>query len=91
MDLPLTEQLSKLQDILSSIRSAAFWESLPIIDETREGNVVDIHENDLPGLRHLRMSIQKEIETIESVSTRKMVTLVHLTALYSISRSKQRV
>lgn len=68
MELPLPEQLTKLQRILAATRSTAFWQSLPIIDETRDGNVVEAHENDLPGLRHLKMSIQKEIETIETVS-----------------------
>jgi hypothetical protein len=68
MDLSLNEQLGRLREILSATRSRSFWQSLPIIDETKDGDVVDIQDNDLPGLRHLRMSIQKEIETIEAVS-----------------------
>ncbi|PVF98664.1 hypothetical protein CPB86DRAFT_758006 [Serendipita vermifera] len=66
MDLSLNEQLERLREILIATRSKSFWQSLPIIDETKDGDVVDIQDNDLPGLRHLRMSIQKEIETIET-------------------------
>ncbi|CAG8509914.1 3573_t:CDS:10, partial [Acaulospora colombiana] len=66
MDFSLNEQLERLQEILIATRSKSFWQSLPIIDETKDEDVVDIQDNDLPGLRHLRMSIQKEIETIET-------------------------
>lgn len=67
MDVTLPDQLSKLQEILSATRSTVFWQSLPIIDDTRDGNIIESQENDLPGLKHLKMSIQKEIETIETV------------------------
>jgi hypothetical protein len=76
MEVKLSDQLSKLQEILSATRSTAFWESLPIIDETRDGNVIENQENDLPGLKHLRMSIQKEIETIETVCLQDLLGLV---------------
>ena len=67
MEQSLKEQLSKLQDILSSMRSKQFWQSLPLIDDTKDRDAIEIQEADVPGLRHLKMSIQKEIETIESV------------------------
>lgn len=68
MDISLEEQLSQLRQILSATRSTAFWDSVPILDDTKDGDVLEIHENDLPGLKHFKMSIQKEIEAIESVS-----------------------
>jgi len=67
MEQPLSEQLSKLREILSALSSGRFWESLPLIDDTKDHDVIEIQEVDVPGLRHLKMSIQKEIETIESV------------------------
>lgn len=67
MEQPLNEQVSKLQNILSSMRSKQFWQTLPLIDDTKDHDAIEIQEADVPGLRHFKVSIQKEIETIESV------------------------
>lgn len=49
------------------MNSERFWKSLPLIDDTKDYDVIEIQEIDVPGLRHLKASIQKEIEAIESV------------------------
>ncbi|KAG8856277.1 hypothetical protein FRB91_000966 [Serendipita sp. 411] len=66
MEMPLEEQLVKLKEILAALRSTSFWDSLPILDETRDGDAIERHENDLPGLKNVKMNIQKEIEIIET-------------------------
>jgi hypothetical protein len=71
MEHSLNEQLSNLREILSAMSSGRFWESLPLIDDTKDHDVIELQEIDVPGLRHLKMSIQKEIETIESVGQPK--------------------
>ncbi|KAG8819450.1 hypothetical protein FRC17_010438 [Serendipita sp. 399] len=66
MDIPLEEQLTKLKEILAALRSTSFWDSLPILDETRDRDAIERQESDLPGLKNVKFSIQKEIETIET-------------------------
>lgn len=66
----LHDQLDQLRHILAAARSTAFWRHVPILDDSSEGDVLDVHENDLSGLKHFKQSIQKEIEVIESVSGR---------------------
>ena len=65
--LNIQEQLDKLKEILAATHSTTFWETIAILDETKDRDILETQESDVPGLRHLKASIQKEIESIETV------------------------
>lgn len=74
-ELALDYLLSQLQDIVTSITTSHLWINPPVIDASSDEEILDGLENDTPGLRQFKQSVQREVETLDKARPSLRITM----------------